>query len=92
MNALEKNIAVMRGEAMAATLLATAAIQAALALTPNREEVLTRISAWVDDSLNVSGPGKGDAHDEFNTQVRETARFQAMQSLDAIARILRNHP
>ena len=92
MNALEKNIAVARGEALAARLLASVAIQAALAIIPNREEVLARMSAFIDETLNISGPGKGDAHDEFNTQMRETARFQAMQSLDAIARMFRNPP
>jgi hypothetical protein len=92
MNALEKNIAIVRGEALAAHLLASAAIQAALAITSNREEVFTRMSAFIDETLNMSGPGRGDAHDEFNTQMRETARFQAMQSLDAIARMFRNPP
>ena len=92
MNALEKNIALARGEALAANLLATVAIQAALAIIPNREEVLARISAFIDESLNMSGPGEGDAHDELNTQMREIARFQAMQSLDAITRMVRNPP
>jgi len=92
MKALEKNIAIARGEALAANLLASAAIRAALAITSNREEVLARMSAFIDESLNMSGPGKGDAHDEFNTQMRETARFQAMQSLDAIVRMFRNPP
>jgi len=50
------------------------------------------MSAFVDETLNMSGPGGGDAHDELNTQMRETARFQAMQSLDAIARMFRNPP
>lgn len=88
MNALERNIAVTRGEAWAANLLATAAIQAALALTANREEVLARMSAFIDDTLNMSGPGRGDANDEFNTQMRETARLQAMQTLDHITRMI----
>lgn len=88
MNALEKNIAVARGEAWAANLLATAAIQAALSLTTNREEVLARISAFVDETLNMSGPGKGDANDEFNTHMREIARYHAMQTLDHIARMI----
>ena len=92
MNSLEKNIAIVRGEALAAHLLASAAIQAALAITPNREKVFARMSAFIDETLNMSGPGRGDAHDEFNTQMRETARFQAMQSLDAIARMFRNPP
>lgn len=35
------------------------------------------------ETLNMSGPDRGDAYDELNTQMRETARFQAMQSLDA---------
>ena len=89
MNALEKNIAVTRGESLAASLLASAAIQAALALTANREDVLARMNAFIDDTLNMSGPGRGDADDEFNTQIRETARFQAMQTLDHIARMIR---
>jgi hypothetical protein len=92
MNALEKNIANARGEALAASILASAALQTALLLVPNRAELLARISAFVDETLNLSGPGKGDANDEFNTQVRETARFMAMQNLDAIARMLNNPP
>jgi hypothetical protein len=92
MNALEKNISIARGEALAAHLLASAAIQTALAIIPNREEVLARISAHIGEVLNMSGPGRGDAHDEFNTQMRETACFQAMQSLNAIARMFRNPP
>lgn len=89
MNALEKNMAVMRGEALAANLLATAAIHAALALTANREEVLARMSAFVDQTLNMSGPGRGDADDEHNAQMRETARYMAMQTLDSIAMYLK---
>jgi hypothetical protein len=92
MTALEKNIAVARGEALAANLLAMVAIQAALTITSNREQVLTWMSAYIDEALNMSGPGRGDAHDELNTQMRETARFQAMQSLDAITRMFRNPP
>ena len=89
MNALQKNIAIARGEALAANLLASAAIQAALAIISNREEFLARMSAFIDETLNMSGPGRGDAHDVFNTQMRETDRFQAMQSLDAIARSIK---
>jgi hypothetical protein len=92
MNALEKNVAVARGEAMAANLLAVAAIQAVLAMIGNREEVIDRISAFVDGTLNMSGPGRGDPNDEPNTQMRETARFQAQQSLDAIKQMIRNPP
>src|SRR5262249_11999101 len=92
MDGRQKNIAVARGEAVAANLLAWAAIQTALTIISNREEVLAGISAFIDEALNMGGPGKGDAHDEFNTQMRETARFQAMQSLDAIARMFRNPP
>ena len=72
--------------------MAFAAIQAALTIISNREEVLARMSAYIDETLNMSGPGRGDAHDEFNTQMRETARSHAMQSLDAIRRIFRNPP
>jgi hypothetical protein len=88
MNALEKNVAVARGEALAASLLASAALQAVFMFVPpqNREDVLSKMSAFVDQTLNQSGPGKGDGQDEPNTLMRETARFQAMQTLDEMAR------
>ena len=54
--------------------------------------VLARMSAFIDGTLNVSGPSRGERHDEFNTQMREVARFQAMQSLDSIITRLRNPP
>ena len=88
---LKKSV-VARGEALAAHLLASAAIRAALAIISNREEGLAKMSAFIDETLNMSGPGRVDAHDELNTQMRETARFQAKQSLDAIARMFRNPP
>lgn len=88
MNALEKNLAVARGEALAANLLATAALHAALSMTANRKEVLEKMNAFVEGTLNMSGPGKGDANDELNTQMRETARFMAMQTLDQITRMI----
>lgn len=84
MDALQKNMASIRGEALAANLLASAAIQGLLAVVANREQFLAGMSAFIDATLNISGPSAGDAHDEFNTQVRETARFQCMQTLDAI--------
>lgn len=86
MDALQKNIAVMRGEAMAATLLASLAIRNSLAAIANPEEVLAAMAAYIDDSLNMSGPAKGDPDDAFNTQVRETARLRAMNVLDDITR------
>jgi hypothetical protein len=86
MNALEKNIAVVRGEALAAQLLASAAIQFAATMVPNRREFVAGLSAFVDDTLNRSRPNKGDPDDDFNTQMRETARHIAMQHIDAIAR------
>lgn len=91
MNALEMNIAAARGEALAANLLASAALQAVFMFVPpeNREQVLSRINAFVDETLNRSGPAKGDAHDEPNTQMREIARFQATQSLDQIERSIK---
>jgi regulator of protease activity HflC (stomatin/prohibitin superfamily) len=92
MNELEKNLAVARGEAMAAHLIASAALQAALMVLPNRLEVLGRISTFIDDTLNISGPAKGDAHDELNTQMREVARFQTTQTLQQIEHMLRNPP
>jgi len=92
MNAIEKNLAVARGEALAANLLATAALQSVFMLSSNRQELLNAIVAFIDDTLNRSGPGKGDPHDELNTQMREVARFQAMQALDHIKRIVDSAP
>ena len=94
MNAYEKNLASARGEAMAACLLASAALQTALLLVPNnnREALLIGITGYIDDILNQAGPGKGDAHDEPNTLMRETARFQVMQQLDALRRMIDSVP
>jgi hypothetical protein len=92
MNALEKNIAVVRGEALAAHLIASATLQAVLLALPNRLELLNGISALIDNTLNISGPAKGDAHDELNTQMREIARFQTAQTLQQIEHMLRNPP
>lgn len=88
MNATEKNIVVAHGEAIAAGLLASAALQTALLVIPNRDEILVSINAYIDQTLNMSGPGSGDAHDEVFTLMRETARIQAMQHLDGIRRAL----
>lgn len=85
-------LAILRGEILAANLLAAAAIRAALAITPDKKEFLEGMSAYIDGTLNISGPAKGDTNDELNTQMRETARFQAMQQLDAIAHMLGNSP
>jgi hypothetical protein len=90
MNAIEKNLAVARGEALAASLLASAALQTALWPIANRDEVLAGIDAYIDQTLNISGPGSGDAHDELNMLMRETARNQATQHLDGIRRMLHN--
>jgi len=84
MDAIQKNVAVARGEAMAATLLATAALQVALGYVKNKAELLDAIERQVNGTLNMSGPGRGDTNDEFNTQMRETARFSAIQQLDAL--------
>ena len=95
MNAMEKNLAVARGEALAAHLMASAALQAVFMVLPNlpnRLEVLERISAFIDNTLNMSGPAIGDAHDELNTQMREGARLQVMQTLQHIEHTLRNPP
>jgi hypothetical protein len=92
MNALDKNLVAARGEALAAHLIASAALQAALLALPNRLEVLGSISAFIDNTLNISGPAKGDAHDELNTQMREYARFQVTQTLQHIEHSLRNPP
>jgi hypothetical protein len=88
MNALEKNVAVARGEALAASLLASLAIQAILVMVANREEFLTKMEVFIDETLNLSGPGGGDAHDEPNTLMRETARDIAMKHLDGIKTML----
>jgi hypothetical protein len=88
MNATEKNIVVAHGEAIAAGLLASVALQTALLVIPNRDEILASINAYIDQTLNMSGPASGDAHDEAFTLMRETARIQAMQHLDGIQRML----
>lgn len=82
----QMNIAVARGEVLAAHLLASAAIQALFLIIPDKEKILSGITAFIDDTLNMSGPAKGDPSDEFNTHVREIARNHAMQTLDAIRR------
>ena len=92
MNALEKNVAVARGEALASSLLASLAIQTILLMVANREEFLTKMEAFIDGTLNLRGPGAGDANDEPNTLMRETARDQAMKHLDAIKTMLNNRP
>jgi hypothetical protein len=92
MDALQKNIAITRGEAQGAALLASLAIQSSLFVVANRKEVLVGMMAFVDDSLNRSGPSKGDSDDAFNTLVRETARNVAMQHLDQITRNLEEVP
>jgi hypothetical protein len=92
MNAVDKNIATARGEAMAASLLASAAMQVAFAVVADRKGLLTKISEEIDDVLNHSGPARGDAGDEFNTFIREIARVSAMRSLDAMRQMLDNPP
>lgn len=86
MDAQQKNIAVARGEAIAANLLASAAIRALFEVISNKEQTLSSIAAFIDGTLNMSGPAKGDPNDEFNTQMREVARHRAMETLDAIER------
>lgn len=93
MNAIEQNLAVARGEALAAHLMASAALQAVLMVLPDRLHALSRISAFLNDTLNASGPGKPDAQsDELDTQMREVARFQVEQTLQHIEHTLRNPP
>jgi Tfp pilus assembly protein FimT len=92
MDTLQRNIASTRGEAIAASLLAEIAIRALISLASNKKEMLAGMYAFIDNTLNESGPGKGDANDEFSTLVRETARFQTMQHLDAIARLVDQPP
>ena len=92
MDAFQKNIAATRGEAIAASLLAEIAIRTLMSMAANKQEMLAGMYAFIDNTLNMSGPGKSDANDEFNTLVRETARFQTMQHLDAIARLIDQPP
>src|SRR5215510_2820038 len=92
MDALEKNIAVARGEALAATVLASAAIQTALLRISNREQGLTKISEYTHDTLNLSGTRGGNGNDEFNTQLLVAAGFQSMQSLAASTLMYDNPP
>jgi hypothetical protein len=86
MNALEQNVAVARGEALAAHVLASLAIRLAVAMSRNPNELLARLSAEVDDMLNHGRPSVGDPEDEPNTLMRETARNIAMLHLDGIRR------
>jgi hypothetical protein len=92
MDAFQRNIAATRGEAIAASLLAEIAIRTLMSLASNKQEMLAGMYAFIDNTLNISGPGKAEANDEFNTLVRETARFQTMQHLDAISRLIEQPP
>jgi hypothetical protein len=92
MNGLEKNLAEAQGRALAAQLIASATLRTMLMVIPNRLEVLKGISAFIDDSLNMSGPTKGDTPEDLNTQIREVARFQAMEVLQGIEHSFRNPP
>ena len=82
----QRHIAVARGEAWAASLLASAALQTLFLMTATSPEILEKIDAYINDILNMSGPGNGNPDDEFNAQMRETARFQVTQILDGIRR------
>lgn len=64
-------------------------LRTVIAIVANKEETLSSITAYIDETLNMSGPGKGDPNDEFNTHMREIARVHAMQSVDAIRRLLK---
>ena len=45
------------------------------------------MNAFLDYTLNMSGPGGGDRDDERNTLMRETAQHLVAQHLDHCARI-----
>ena len=93
MTELEKQIAILRGEALAARLIASAALQTIISAVPNRLELLSSINAYVDNTLNMSGPADKAAHDdEMNTQMRETARFQTDQILQHLEQMIRSAP
>ncbi|MGE9010568.1 hypothetical protein ACO2JO_18440 [Leptospira interrogans] len=89
---LYETIATLRGETLAASVLTAATLRAVLSVSRNPQEVLEAISGYVDSTLNISGPNKGDSEDKLNTLMRETARFQAQQHLDGIAAMLRMRP
>lgn len=90
MTPLEKQLATMRGETLAAQILADAALQMLfMIVNTDREKALAGLTAFIDDILNRAGPATGDPHDELNTLMRETARFQAMQALDNLAQMRR---
>jgi hypothetical protein len=86
MDAAQKNMAVARGDALAAGLIAEAALRAVLQLVPDRDALFNDMFALVDDVLNLSGRTKGDASDEVRTFMCEHARAQAMHRLEAIKR------
>lgn len=94
MDALQKNVAVARGEAMAAQLLAMSALQTALMIVPgtHREALLEQMNRFVDETLNMGKPAKGDPHDELNTLMREVARNTATNALDHITRLVKSVP
>lgn len=94
MNAPGNNIAVARGEALAAHLLATAALQAMFMMVApqDRRRVLDGMTSFLTDSLNAGRPAKGDPDDELNTQMRETARHHVEQCLDHLEKLVRSSP
>ena len=66
MNATEKNLANARGEALAAHLMASAALQAVLMVLPNlqnRLDVLDSITAFID--VTLKGTSKNSDLGEF---------------------------
>ena len=89
---MEENFAVLRGEVLAANLLASVATQLMLMMIPNKEDALDGMTRFIDDTLNRARPGKGDPDDAFNTRMRETARFQVMQFFDHLRTTIRNAP
>jgi hypothetical protein len=87
MNDFQRSVAVLRGEALGARVIASLALQTILSMPVNRKQLLAELDRFVDETLNLGGPDKGDANDEPNTLMRETARFQIMQELDAMKRM-----
>ncbi|WP_441280483.1 hypothetical protein [Tardiphaga sp. 862_B3_N1_1] len=90
-NDFQKAIAVARGEALAASLLASAAIRALFSMAPS-QQLLDHMTRSIDQTLNMSGPGTGGGEDELNTLMRETARFQVDQHMHALQEGLNNLP
>ena len=94
MNATEKNLATARGEALGAKLIAMCALQTTFMFVPpeHRERIIGQMNKFIDESLNMARPAKGDPHDELNTLMREIARNVSTDALDHLTSIVKSVP